>query len=142
MANEKPRRLKRPFPQAKSARSPFESDPEFIDGTAASTKVTFVPIVQWGAIRIRGLIDSAAGVIGLEFVRPARQKDVDDIPNALVYGMAQPAADGTAWVDGVEFSLDITAAEHIGENWLKITLNPADGSDIIFFDVSGVNLGL
>ena len=142
MSDESPRRLKRPFPQAKSARSPFDSDPNFADGTDDSTKVTFVPIVQWGGIRIRGQITGAAGAIGLEFVRPARQKDPGDLPNALVYGVDQPAVDGTAWVDGAEFSLDITEAEHQGENWLKVTLNPADAADIDFFDISGVNLGL
>ena len=139
---ERPTRLKRPFPQPKSARSVFEQDANFPDGTDASTKVEFVPIIAWGAIRIRGQITGAAGAIGLEFVRPARQKDPGDLPNALVYGVDQPAVDGTAWVDGAEFSLDITEAEHQGENWLKVTLNPADAADIDFFDISGVNLGL
>lgn len=139
MPAEKPARLKRPFPKAKSARSPFGEELNFVDGN--QIEVRFIPIVQWGAIRIRGLIDGAAGSMAFEFARPARQKDVDNLPDALVYGAGQPAIDPTAWVDGVEFVLDITAAEHVGENWLKITLDPADGSDIIFFDVSGVNLG-
>ncbi len=141
MSNESPRRLKRPFPKAKSARSPFESEPNFPSGDPEDTKVTFVPIVQWGSIRIRGQITGAAGAIGLAFVRPARQKDPGSLPDALVYGVDQPAVDGTAWVDGAEFSLEITAAEHQGENWLKITLNPAGAADIDFFDISGVNLG-
>lgn len=140
MADEQPRRLKRPYPEAKSARSPFGEALNFVDTN--QIEVRFVPIVQWGAIRIRGLIDGAAGVMGFEFARPARQKDVDNLPDALVYGVDQPGIDGTAWVDGVEFSLEIPASEHIGENWLKITLNPADGSDIVFFDISGENLGL
>lgn len=145
MALEKPHRLKRPFPKAKSARSPFEpSDTNFPDGTDASTKVLFVPIVQWGAIRIRGQITGAAGAMDFEFARPARELDPAALPGeaeALIYGAAQPAISPTAWVDGVEFSLDITAAEHVGENWLKVTLNPAAGADIDFFDISGVNLG-
>lgn len=139
MAQEKPTRLMRPFPKAKSAKSPFGEELNFVDTN--QIEVRFVPIVQWGAIRIRGLIDGAAGVMGFEFARPARQKDVDDLPNALIYGVDQPGINGTAWADGVEFSLEISAAEHIGENWMKVTLNPADGSDIIFFDISGVNLG-
>ena len=139
---ERPTRLKRPFPQPKSARSVFDSDPNFPSGDPGDTKVEFVPIIAWGSIRIRGRITGAAGAIGLEFVRPARQKDPADLPNALVYGVDQPGVDGTAWVDGAEFSLEITAAEHQGENWLKVTLNPADAADIDFFDISGVNLGL
>ncbi len=139
MADEAPLRLNRPFPKAKSAKTPFGEALNFVDGN--QIEVRFIPIVQWGAIRIRGRIDSDAGVIGLEFARPSRQKDVDDLPNALVYGAGQPAVNGFAWVDDVEFVLDITAAEHVGENWLKITLDPAGGADIVFFDVSGENLG-
>ncbi len=142
MPSESPRRLKRPFPQPKSARSPFDSDPNFPSGDPEDTKVSFVPIVAWGSIRIRGQITGAAGVIGLQFARPARQKDPGDLPNALIYGVDQPAVDATAWVDGAEFSLEITAAEHQGENWLKITLNPAGAAGIDFLDISGVNLGL
>ncbi len=79
------------------------------------------------------------------FARPARQLDPGDLPgesNAFVYGVDQPGIDGTAWADGVEFSLEISEAEHQGENWLKILLDPAGAADIAFFDVSGVNLGL
>ncbi len=144
MAKEKPTRLNRPYPEAKSARSPFEpNDTNFVD--VSDIKVVFVPIVQWGSIRIRGQITGAAGAIGLEFARPARELDPAALPGAseaFVYTVDQPAADGTAWVDGVEFSLEISAAEHQGENWLKVTLDPAAGADIDFFDVSGVNLGL
>jgi len=104
-------------------------------------KEVFVPIVQWSSIRVRGRIDGAAGVLGFEFARPNRA----GIPGAetapFVYTVDQPAIDATAWVDGVEFSLEISAAEHQGENWLKITLDPADGSDVDFFDISGVLLG-
>lgn len=145
MPTSQPRRLKRPFPQAKSARSPFASDPDFADGSPASNKFQFVPIVQWGSIRIRGQISGGAGVIGVEFARPAREIDPDQLPaisTELVYTVDQPAINGTAWVDGVEFSLEITAVEHQGENWLKLHLNPAGTSSIDFLDVSGVNLGL
>lgn len=145
MALAKPRRLKRPYPEAKSARSPFQSDPVFVDGTPASNKVSFIPVVQWSSIRIRGRISTGAGSMAFEFARPARELDPAALPGAsdeLVYGVDQPAINPTAWVAGVEFSLEITAAEHQGENWLKITLNPAAAAAIDFFDVSGVNLGL
>ncbi len=145
MPLEKPTRLKIPSPDARSARSPFEpEDTNFADGTAASDKVVFVPVVQWGQIRIRGRITGAAGVMGFEFARPNRALDPAALPGAsvaFVYTVDQPAIDGTAWVDGVEFSLEITAAEHQGENWLKITLNPAAAADIDFLDVSGELLG-
>lgn len=144
---EKPFRLKRPYPQAKSAISPFEpDDTNFADGTAASNKTVLVPIVAWGAVRVRCQITGAAGTVALSFARPNRAIDPASLPAgpaiAFVYTAGQPAASGTAWVDGVELVLDITAAEHIGENWLKIVLDPAAAADIDFFDVSGVNLGL
>lgn len=136
---EEPTRLKRPFPKAKSARSPFADGLLFVD--VDDIKVVFVPIVQWGAIRIRGRIEGAAGVVDLAFARPARQKNPDDLPNAKEYTTSEPAASGTAWVDDVEFTLDITAAEHVGENWLRIALDPAAAAEVIFFDVMGTNLG-
>ncbi len=146
MAKERPHRLLLPSPDARSARSPFEpEDTNFPDGTDASTKVVFVPIVQWSQIRIRGRISGAAGVMGFEFARPNRALDPAALPGAseaFVYTVDQPGIDGTAWVDGAEFSLEITASQHRGENWLKITLNPAAGADIDFFDVSGELLGL
>lgn len=145
MPLEKPFRLKLPSPDARSARSPFEpEDTVFADGTAASNKVVFVPIVQWGQMRIRGRITGAAGTMQFRFARPNRALDLGDLPgesNAFVYGEDQPAIDGTAWVDGVEFSLEITAAEHQGENWLKILLDPAAAAAIDFLDVSGELLG-
>ncbi|MCK5652041.1 MAG: hypothetical protein KAJ42_11715 [Gemmatimonadetes bacterium] len=145
MAKEKPFRLLLPSPDARVARSPFEpEDTNFPDGTDASTKVVFVPIVQWGQMRIRGRITGAAGVMGFEFARPNRALDPAALPGAseaFVYTVGQPGIDGTAWVDGVEFSLEISAGAHQGENWLKITLNPAAAADIDFFDVSGELLG-
>ena len=146
MAQEKPTRLKLPSPDARSARSPFEpNDTVFADGTPASDKVVFVPIVQWGQMRIRGRITGAAGVMGFEFARPNRAIDPALLPGAseaFVYTVDQPAINGTAWVDGVEFSLEITATEHQGENWLKITLNPAAAAVIDLLDISGELLGL
>ena len=146
MPLEKPTRLKLPSPDARSARSPFEpEDTVFADGTPASTKVVFVPIVQWSQIRIRGRITGAAGAMGFEFARPNRALDPAQLPGAsvaFVYGVDQPSIDGSPWVDGVEFSLEITAAQHQGENWLKITLDPAGAAVIDFLDVSGELLGL
>jgi len=146
MPLEKPHRLMLPSPDARSARSPFEpDDTNFADGSPASDKVVFVPIVQWGQIRIRGRISGNAGAMEFQFVRPNRALEPSVLPVlaiALVYVEDQPAIENSVWVDGVEFSLEITAAEHQGENWLKITLDPDGAGDIDFFDISGVNLGL
>ena len=142
MPLEQPHRLKIPSPDARVARTPFPDGEVFAD--ASDIKVTFVPIVQWGDMRIRGKIDGAAGTVGLEFARPKRQLDPALLPGAseaFVYTVDQPGADGTAWVSTIEFFLDITAAEHAGENWLKITLDPAGGAVIDFFDISGTLLG-
>jgi hypothetical protein len=83
--------------------------------------------------------------MGFEFARPARELDPAALPGASeakTYNEDQPLIDGNASADGVEFSFEITASEHQGENWLKITLNPDGPGDIDFFDISGVNLGL
>jgi len=140
MSNEQPRRLRLPSPDARVARTPF---PDELDIPGAETAVRFVPIVQWSSIRIRGRIDSDSGVLGFEFARPARQGIPGAETEAFVYTVDQPAIDGTAWADGVEFSLEITASEHQGENWLKITLDPDGGGgvEVDFFDISGVLLG-
>ncbi len=110
-----------------------------VDG--ADFKEVFVPIVQWGQIRIRGRIDGDTGVLGFEFVRPNRAGIPGAETEPFVYTVDQPAIDGTAWADGVEFSLEITAAEHQGENWLRILIDPDGGSDVDFFDISGELLG-
>lgn len=103
---------------------------------------SFVPIVQWSSIRIRMRITGSGGSIGLEFARPARQKKPNTSGLAFVYTVDQPSVDGTSWVDGTELSLEITAAEHQGENWMKVTLSPTDdGAVLDFFDISGVNIG-
>lgn len=113
-----------------------------LGGLDPADVVVFVPVVQWSSIRTRLRITGSAGTIGLEFARPARQKPPNTDGTAFVYTEDQPAADGTAWVDGTELSLEITAAEHQGENWLKVTLSPTDdGAVLDFFDISGVNIG-
>jgi len=144
MPLERPTRLKKPFPEAKSARSPFEPA-DTIFANSSDVKVVFVPIVQWSSIRLRGRITGDDGFIGVEFARPNRALDPAALPGAseaFVYTVDQPSIDNTMWSSGVEFSLEISASQHQGENWLKITLDPDDASVIDFFDVSGVNLGL
>ncbi len=136
---EKPTRLKIPSPDARSARSPFK------DGTAlasgADVRDVFVPVVQWGSMRVRLRITGAAGILGFAFVRPARQPAPDNAIDAFPYSVDQPAINGGAWVDGVELSLEISEAEHQGENWLRIRVDPAAACVIDFFDISGVLLG-
>ena len=142
MSLEQPHRLKIPSPDARVARTPFPDATVFAD--ASDIKVVFVPIVQWDDIRIRGRMGGSGGTVGLEFARPKRQLDPAALPGAaeaFVYTEDQPAADGTAWFVGVEFFLDISATEHVGENWLKITLDPAGAGVIDYFDISGTLLG-
>ncbi len=111
-------------------------------GVDPGDAVAFVPIVQWGKIRIRLQVTGADGTLGVEFCRPARNK-VASTGLALVYGEDQPAIDASAFVDGVELSLEITDTEHQGENWLKLTLSATDdGAVLDFLDISGELLGL
>jgi hypothetical protein len=87
-------------------------------------------------------ITGSDGVLGVEFARPARDKEPNTDGLAFVYTVDQPDTNGLGWTDGSEISVEITAAEHQGENWLKITLSPTDdGAVLDFFDISGVNLG-
>jgi len=140
---DKPYRLKLPSPRARVAigdavapQGPFN---------IADPIVMWVPIATWAEVRIRGLVTGQAGTVGLEFGRPARQLDAADVVTPkleYIYTVGQPAADGTAWVAGTEFVLNITATEHIGENWLKVTLTATvNGATLVFLDVSGVMLG-
>jgi hypothetical protein len=81
-------------------------------------------------------------VVGVEFARPAREIAPGSPPDSFVYTVAQPAVNGTAWVDGVELALDITGAEKHGENWLKISLTAAGACVVDFIDISGDLHGL
>ncbi|MCH7891009.1 MAG: hypothetical protein IH921_05845 [Gemmatimonadetes bacterium] len=122
------------------------------NGANPDDEVRFVPIVQWGKIRIRVEMLSStpdilggSGVLGVAFVRPNRALDPALLPGAaeaFEYTLDQPAIDGTVLNLGSEVSLDITAAEHQGENWLKITLGSFTKSDGLgFLDISGELLG-
>jgi hypothetical protein len=111
-------------------------------GVDPGDAVAFVPIVQWGKMRIRLQVTGADGTLGVEFCRPARNR-VPSTGLAFIYGEDQPAVDASAFADGVELSLEITATEHQGENWLKLTLSPTDdGAVLDFLDISGELLGL
>lgn len=138
---QQPYRLKLPSPDARVARSVFEEGRTIL---VAAPAVVLVPIVQWGKIRLRGRISAQAGTIGVHYARPAR----DVLPtttgdNAFVYTVDVPTINGTAWVAGTEFSLEIPDTEHFGENWLRLTLTAGvDGAVVDFFDVSGELLGL
>ena len=64
-----------------------------------------------------------------------------------VDAFGQPADSHTRWSGGVEVSVLVTAAERVGENWLRIVLNPSGGGGgpaqvLDFLDVSGTLLGL
>lgn len=100
-----------------------------------------IPITQWSSIRIRGQITGAAGTLNAEFVRPRANPSASDPLLPTVYGADQPSIDGTAWVDGTEFSLEITATEHQGEGWLLVSLTAAGACEADFLDVSGVLVG-
>lgn len=141
MAAEKPsRRLSTPTPVARAARSVFD-DGLVIPNT--DPIVRYVPVVQWHQMRLRCQISGTTGVIGVEFARPARQIP-PGIPGgqSYLYTVDNPAIDGTAWADGVELSLEVSGAEHHGENWLVITLTAAGAGVVDFFDISGDLQGL
>ena len=144
MPLEQPFRLKLPSPDARVARSPFPDGLVFEAAEGGETHVVFVPIVQWSNIRIRGRVNGTGGVMGREFDRPNRALDpalLQGASEAFVYTVDQPADDGTAWFAGTDFVLEITAAEHQGENWLKITLDSSGGGDLVYLDISGTLLG-
>lgn len=117
------------------------------DGADPEDEVRFVPVVQWGAIRIRGRLTGGTAILDVKFARPNRAIDPATLgfgtgPQAFTYGVDIPAIDGTVLADGVEFSLDIPAAEHQGENWLRVKLDSMTKSDALdFLDVSGELLG-
>jgi hypothetical protein len=134
MSNEKPPRLKLPQALASSAKNVLADGFVIPDTTPI---IRFAPIVQWRQMRLRLRITGAAGVVGFEFARPHREIAPGSPPAAFVYTAAQPAIDATAWVDGVELSLDVSAAEHHGENWVKITLTAAAACVVDFIDIMG-----
>lgn len=113
--------------------------------------IAFVPIVQWGSIRIRAKITGSIGQLLAQFVRPGRNvaplgeptiQDPNADDEAFHYGLDQPAFNPVVLLDGTEVSLEIPATEHIGENWLKLTVSTLDppGTVLDFCDVSGVLL--
>jgi hypothetical protein len=112
-------------------------------GADPDAAVAFVPIVQWGKIRIRMRITGADGVLGAEFTRPARDKEPNTDGLAFVYTIDQPDTNDLGWTDGAEISVEITELEHHGENWLKISLAAEASNAVIdFLDISGELLGL
>ena len=127
----------------------WDQDP-LENGADPDSEVTFVPIVQWGQMRIRARLDAAigtgAGTLGTLFARPNRALDPALLPGAseaFVYTVDQPAIDGSALADGAEVSLEITATEHQGENWLKLDVAVTNSSmEITFLDIGGELLGL
>ena len=114
----------------------------------------FIPIVQWGSIRIRVQQTGEFGELKAQFVRPARNRNPLGEPFpafdpqgdglAFFYELDQPTIDATFLSNGVEESLEIPASEHIGENWLKLSVSTRrpDLSVLDFCDISGVLLGL
>ncbi len=116
--------------------------------------VAFVPIVQWGGIRIRAEIDNDFGELIARFARPARNKEPLGQPfplldcqldeDAFVYTIDQPSIDETFLTGGSEVSLEIPDTEHIGENWLKLIVQVREPASTVldFCDVSGVLLDL
>lgn len=121
--------------------------------------LAFVPIPQWGSMRIRVKITGDFGFLGAQFARPARQKaplgeplivfDPNADENAFIYTLDQPAIDDTFLGDGVELSLEITGygapvPEHAGENWLKLSVSTEEPDNVVldFCDISGVLLDL
>jgi hypothetical protein len=136
---EKPTRLSLPKPYTRAARHLLDDGFAIPDTTPI---VRFVPVVQWHQMRLRLRITGAAGVVGVKFSRPAREIAPGSPPDSFVYTVDQPAIDGTAWVDGVELGLEVTAAEHHGENWLKIILTAAAACVVDFIDISGDLHGL
>ena len=144
---EKPYRLHRPHPEARAAIALFGKE----EGQSFNTTeplITLVPIVQWSSIRIRVRVSAQAATLNVAFARPNREAEPRATPatdsklDAFLYTADQPAIDGTALVAATEQSLEITAAEHQGENWLRVEIVPSvNGMVLDFCDISGVLLG-
>jgi len=113
-----------------------------LGGGSDPAAVAFVPVVQWGQMRIRVRITGSTGTLGVQFARPARQVAPGTGVDAFVYAADVPTINATALADGVEQSLEIPATEHIGENWLKLTLEVGSSAALLdFLDISGELLG-
>ncbi len=123
--------------------------------------VAFVPIVQWCGIRLRARVTGATiSYLTAQFCRPARQKaplgeplivvDPNADETAYIYTIDQPSIEETFLGDGTEVSLEIACGitnggpEHIGENWLKLTVSTdePDNAVLDFCDISGELLDL
>jgi len=120
----------------------------------------FVPIVQWCSIRIRVQITGDFGELRALFCRPARNKaplgepvralDPQADDEAFIYTLDQPSIDETFLTGGAEQSLEVTCdisnggPEHVGENWLKLSVSTIDPDNTVldFCDISGVLLDL
>lgn len=111
-------------------------------GVDPDAAVAFVPVVQWSSIRIRVRMTGADGALGVEFSRPARQIAPGTPTDAFIYTLDQPSINATVLLDGAEQSLEIPATEHIGENWLKVSVDSENSLAVIdILDVSGELLG-
>ena len=135
---EKPTRLKLPKARVSSAKNALADGFVIPDVTPI---VRFIPVVIWRNFRFRLRITGDVGVVGVEFARPHREIAPGAPPDSFVYG-TPPAADGTAWVDGTELTLEVTEAEHVGENWCKLTLTAGGACVVDYLDASGVLHGL
>lgn len=138
-----PYRLRVPTPKARVARQVVPDATVLTD--AGGAVLVRVPIWAWSSIRIRGRITGNTGTLGFQFARPKSERNPDQATSIapFVYTADQPAIDATAWVSGTEFSLEISATEHQGENWLLVTLTKTAGADatVDFLDISGVPIG-
>jgi hypothetical protein len=71
----------------------------------------------------------------------AASSDQGDI-EAYEYTTGQPTTATLALVADAEGDLPVIEADHVGENWLKVTITPASIATVIrFLDISGVNVG-
>lgn len=102
--------------------------------------VRAVPINQWGAIRNRILITGGNATLNWLFGRVTKGAAGTDNPDIVAYGAAvdQPAIDGTLITGGVEVGLEVTDAEHQGEEFAVVTLDSLTADvTVSFFDITG-----
>ena len=75
---------------------------------------------------------------------PATAAATSDVTGqeAYEYTTGQPAVVTMTPAVNVEGLLDVLEAEHLGENWLKVTLTPTSIATVVrFCDISGINVG-